>query len=309
MKRNYLVISIIALSVLLFFEITSVASLITEVKGQTHSSEHSSQSFKQSEQSERSEQSEQSERSEQSTIKSQSTETANVKEAIQESAKKVQSQSSQSTQDSTKTSRDTAVKSVAISFDDGPGATTTPQLLRILKEKNVHATFFVLGENTAQHPEIVKQTAEAGHEIGNHTYDHQNLATLSAQSMTEEVTKADTEIKKVTGKTPAFVRPPYGSVTNVGATIIQRPIIEWSVDSEDWKTRNPDLILQKIQATVYDGAIILFHDIYPETIRSVPQVIDYLKEQGYRITTVGDLLGHPTAVENYYGRNDHRPVQ
>ena len=179
MKRNYLVISIIALSVLLFFEITSVASLITEVKGQTHSSEHSSQSFKQSEQSE------QSERSEQSTIKSQSTETANVKEAIQESAKKVQSQSSQSTQDSTKTSRDTAVKSVAISFDDGPGATTTPQLLRILKEKNVHATFFVLGENTAQHPEIVKQTAEAGHEIGNHTYDHQNLATLSAQAMTE----------------------------------------------------------------------------------------------------------------------------
>ena len=270
MKRNYLVISIIALSVLLFFEITSVASLITEVKGQTHSSEHSSQSFKQSEQS---------------TIKSQSTETANVKEAIQESAEKVQSQSSQSTQDSTKTSRDPAVKNVAISFDDGPGATTTPQLLRILKEKNVHATFFVLGENTAQHPEIVKQ------------------------SMTEEVTKADTEIKKVTGKTPTFVRPPYGSVTNVGATIIQRPIIEWSVDSEDWKTRNPDLILQKIQATVYDGAIILFHDIYPETIRAVPQVIDYLKEQGYRITTVGDLLGHPTAVENYYGRNDHRPVQ
>lgn len=128
MKRNYLVISIIALSVLLFFEITSVASLITEVKGQTHSSEHSSQSFKQSEQS---------------TIKSQSTETANVKEAIQESAEKVQSQSSQSTQDSTKTSRDPAVKSVAISFDDGPGATTTPQLLRILKEKRA-CHFFVL---------------------------------------------------------------------------------------------------------------------------------------------------------------------
>ncbi len=74
----------------------------------------------------------------------------------------------------------------------------------------MHATFFVLGENTAQHPEIVKQTAEAGHEIPQFTYDHQNLATLSAQSMTEEVTKADTEIKKVTGKTPTFVRPPYG---------------------------------------------------------------------------------------------------
>lgn len=296
MKRNYLVISIIALSVLLFFEVTSVASLISEEKGQVTSSERSSQAFKQSEQS---------------TNKNKSTETASVNESTQESVRSTQSQSTEPepTQESTEAVQDPTVKSIAISFDDGPGATTTPQLLQILKEKNVHATFFVLGENTAQHPEIVKQTAEAGHEIGNHTYDHQDLATLSAQSITEEVTKTDTEIKKATGKTSAFVRTPYGSITSVGASVIQRPIIEWSVDSEDWKTRNPDLILQKIQATVYDGAIILFHDIYPETIRAVPQVIDYLQEQGYRITTVGDLLGYPTTVENYYGRNDHRPVQ
>ena len=296
MKRNYLVISIIALSVLLFFEVTSVASLISEEKGQVTSSERSSQAFNQSEQS---------------MNKNKSTETASVNEPTQKSVESAQSQTTEPepTQESTEAVQDPTVKSVAISFDDGPGATTTPQLLQILKEKNVHATFFVLGENTAQHPDIVKQTAEAGHEIGNHTYDHQDLATLSAQSITEEVTKADTEIKKATGKTPTFVRPPYGSITSVGASVIQQPIIEWSVDSEDWKTRNPDLILQKIQATVYDGAIILFHDIYPETIRAVPQVIDYLQEQGYRITTVGDLLGRPTTVENYYGRNDHRPVQ
>ena len=295
-KRSFLVIGIIALLGILFFEVTSVASLISEEKGQVTSSERSSQAFKQSEQS---------------TNKNKSTETASVNEPTQESVEPAQSPSTEPepTQESTETVQDPTVKSIAISFDDGPGATTTPQLLQILKEKNVHATFFVLGENTAQHPDIVKQTAEAGHEIGNHTYDHQDLATLSAQSITEEVTKADTEIKKATGKTPTFVRPPYGSITSVGASVIQQPIIEWSVDSEDWKTRNPDLILQKIQATVYDGAIILFHDIYPETIRAVPQVIDYLQEQGYRITTVGDLLGRPTTVENYYGRNDHRPVQ
>nr|WP_235689526.1 polysaccharide deacetylase family protein [Enterococcus faecium] len=270
--------------------------MISEEKGKVTSSERSSQSFKQSEQS---------------TNKNKSTETASVNESTQESVKSTQSQSTElePTQESTEAVQDPTVKSIAISFDDGPGATTTPQLLQILKEKNVHATFFVLGENTAQHPEIVKQTAEAGHEIGNHTYDHQDLAVLSAQSITEEVAKTDTGIKKATGKTPTFVRPPYGSITSVGASVIRRPIIEWSVDSEDWKTRNPDLILQKIQATVYDGAIILFYDIYPETIRAVPQVIDYLQEQGYRITTVGDLLGHPTTVENYYGRNDHRPVQ
>ena len=295
-KRSFLVIGIIALLGILFFEVTSVASLISEEKGQVTSSERSSQAFNQSEQS---------------MNKNKSTETASVNEPTQKSVESAQSPSTEPepTQESTETVQDPTVKSIAISFDDGPGATTTPQLLQILKEKNVHATFFVLGENTVQHPEIVKQTAEAGHEIGNHTYDHQDLATLSAQSITEEVTKADTEIKKATGKTPTFVRPPYGSITSVGASVIQQPIIEWSVDSEDWKTRNPDLILQKIQATVYDGAIILFHDIYPETIRAVPQVIDYLQEQGYRITTVGDLLGRPTTVENYYGRNDHRPVQ
>lgn len=194
MKRNYLVISIIALSVLLFFEVTSVASLISEEKGKVTSSERSSQSFKQSEQS---------------TNKNKSTETASVNESTQESVKSTQSQSTElePTQESTEAVQDPTVKSIAISFDDGPGATTTPQLLQILKEKNVHATFFVLGENTAQHPEIVKQTAEAGHEIGNHTYDHQDLAVLSAQSITEEVAKTDTGIKKATGKPPTFVRP------------------------------------------------------------------------------------------------------
>ena len=195
MKRNYLVISIIALSVVLFFEVTSVASLISEEKGQVTSSERSSQAFKQSEQS---------------TNKNKSTETASVNESTQESVRSTQSQSTEPepTQESTEAVQDPTVKSIAISFDDGPGATTTPQLLQILKEKNVHATFFVLGENTAQHPEIVKQTAEAGHEIGNHTYDHQDLATLSAQSITEAVRNTDTEMKKATGKTSAFVRPP-----------------------------------------------------------------------------------------------------
>lgn len=195
MKRNYLVISIIALSVLLFFEVTSVASLISEEKGKVTSSERSSQSFKQSEQS---------------TNKNKSTETASVNESTQESVKSTQSQSTEPepTQESTEAVQDPTVKSIAISFDDGPGATTTPQLLQILKEKNVHATFFVLGENTAQHPEIVKQTAEAGHEIGNHTYDHQDLAVLSAQSITEEVAKTDTGIKKPLVKPPlSFVRP------------------------------------------------------------------------------------------------------
>ncbi len=128
MKRNYLVISIIALSVLLFFEVTSVASLISEEKGKVTSSERSSQSFNQSEQS---------------TNKNKSTETASVNESTQESVKSTQSQSTEPepTQESTEAVQDPTVKSIAISFDDGPGATTTPQLLQILKEKTYTPLF------------------------------------------------------------------------------------------------------------------------------------------------------------------------
>ncbi|EGP5595451.1 polysaccharide deacetylase family protein [Enterococcus faecium] len=204
---------------------------------------------------------------------------------------------------------DEANKSVAISFDDGPSQSTTPQLLEILKSKGVHATFFVLGKNTEKYPQIVKQASEEGHEIGNHTYDHENLFYLPVESANDAIKKADNEIKKATGKQAKFIRPPYGSITSENALAINRPFIQWSVDSEDWKTRNSDLILKKVQDTVYDGSIILFHDIYPETINVIPRVIDYLKDEGYKFETVSELLDNPTTAENFYGKGDHRSVE
>lgn len=289
LKRNLLVIGTIGLFILLFFEIYSLTTLIAA----DQKTISSSQSFKQNKVAETSQRTDSS---------------SKATEKSEQSVPSSETQALEPKQNTTQSQNPTD-KSVAISFDDGPGATTTPQLLQILKEKKVHATFFVLGEKAAQHPEIVKQAAKEGHEIGNHTFNHQDLTRLSTQAIMDEVTKTDNEIKKATGKKATFIRPPYGSITKVGAEIIQRPIIQWSVDSEDWRTRNTESIIQKIQTTVYDGSIILFHDIYLETINAIPKVIDYLKEQGYRITTVGDLLGHPTAVENYYGRNDRQAYQ
>lgn len=107
-----------------------------------------------------------------------------------------------------------AQKTIALSFDDGPNGTTTPKLLKILKDQQIHGTFFALGQNIQLYPEVVKQAVMDGNEVGNHSYDHQDLTRLSLESVESELKKTDEEIKKVTGKTAAFVRPPYGSTSN-----------------------------------------------------------------------------------------------
>lgn len=203
-----------------------------------------------------------------------------------------------------RTEQTALTKSVALSFDDGPNPSTTPKLLQTLKEKKVYATFFLLGENSIKNPEIVKQIKEEGNEIGSHTYDHQDLSQLSSNEIQMEIEKTDKVIEKITGEDIVFLRPPYGSITELGARLVNRPIINWSVDSEDWKTRDSEQIFQKIIETVYDGSILLFHDIYPETVSVIPQVIDYLHEQGYQIETVGELLNYPKDNKVYYGKGD-----
>ena len=172
-------------------------------------------------------------------------------------------------------------KSVALSFDDGPNPSTITQLLELLKEKKVYATFFVLGENTNNYPEIVKQVQKEEHEIGSYTYDHQDLIQLSSDEIQLEISKTDEALERTIGQKADFLRPSYGSVTDLGAKIINRPIIDWPVDSEDWKTRDSGQIFQKIKETVYAGSILLFHDIYPETVSIIPTIMDYLHEQGY----------------------------
>ncbi|HAP3438448.1 polysaccharide deacetylase family protein [Enterococcus faecalis] len=197
-------------------------------------------------------------------------------------------------------------KSVALSFDDGPNPITTKELLEILKEKQVHATFFVLGENANKFPEIVKQAKKEEHEIGSHTFDHQSLTQLSTDEVKMEITKTDEVLEKIIGEKAEFLRPPYGSMTELVARLTNQPIINWSVDSEDWIIRNSEQIFQKIIGAIYDGSILLFHDIYPETVSVIPRIIDYLHEQDYQLETVGELLNHPKDCKVYYGKGDYR---
>ncbi|MGM0336895.1 polysaccharide deacetylase family protein [Enterococcus sp. AZ008] len=200
-------------------------------------------------------------------------------------------------------------KTVALTFDDGPDPNNTPKLLDILKQEKVNATFFVLGQNAQQYPEIVKVIANQGHEVGNHTYSHRNLSSLNIDELSTEITATDEVIKNITGEYPKYVRPPYGSLNRNAVQVINRPIIEWSVDSEDWRSRNVEEIIKKVQSTVYDGSIILLHDIHSETIQAIPTIIRILKEQGYAFKNISNLLGNPIINENYYGKDDHRPVE
>lgn len=199
-------------------------------------------------------------------------------------------------------------KMIAFTFDDGPDPNNTLRLLEMLAKEDVPATFFLIGQNVEMYPNIVKAIAKAGHEIGNHSYNHRDLTTLSQEEMVNEITKTDQAIENITGKRPKYFRPPYGSVNQTVADAVNRPIIQWSVDSEDWQSKNTSLIIERVTASATEGAIVLLHDIHQTTVDAVPELIKQLKESGYTFVTLDTLLDNPVTNDTYYGRDDFRPV-
>lgn len=201
-------------------------------------------------------------------------------------------------------------KYISLTFDDGPNPATTPQLLDILKEKNVKATFFMLGQNVTANEALAKRVNDEGHEVASHSYSHPQLTTCSPETVKSEVQKTDKAIYQAIGKLPLDFRPPYGAVNTASAAIINKPIIEWSVDSQDWKSKNTAAIIQRVRETAYNDSIVLMHDIHPETVAAVPAIIDQLRADGYEIIPVRQLLGNKAKpMHMYYGSKDERPVQ
>ena len=180
-------------------------------------------------------------------------------------------------------------KLVALTFDDGPSPETTPRLLTILFDKDVPATFFTLGNMAEKHPEIIKEAEKKGNEIGSHTMYHQNLIRIPADAVQADISQAKSVIKSILGHSPAYTRPPYGNINDNVRRAVTSPMILWSVDTEDWKSKDPDTIIATAMSEVHDGAIILMHDIYPTSVDAVPRLIDTLREQGYEFTTIKEL--------------------
>lgn len=188
------------------------------------------------------------------------------------------------------TTLDPNQKYVALTFDDGPHKDYTPQILDTLKKYNAKATFYVLGNRVSYYPDIVKRAYEEGHEIGNHTWSHPNLTSLSQESLIEEINNASNEIAKITGKMPATIRPPYGAYNETVQDFVSMPIILWSVDTLDWKHKSSARIKQVIQTNVTDGSIILMHDIHQASADALEDVLISLSQQGYQFVTISALL-------------------
>ena len=180
-------------------------------------------------------------------------------------------------------------KLIAITFDDGPGAYTA-QLLDELAARDVKATFFVSGYRAANYPETLKRMVSEEHQLASHTQNHENLNTLSAAKIADEISRTQDYITAAGGDNPAYIRPPYGNANKTVRAQVPSPLINWSVDPEDWKYHNADTVCSNILAGSYDGAIILVHDIYQTSVNGALAAIDKLLEQGYEFVTVRDLL-------------------
>ena len=178
---------------------------------------------------------------------------------------------------------------VALTFDDGPGK-FTDELLDCLEANNSAATFFVLGQLVQTYPDTVKRADKIGCEIANHTWDHLNATSAGAAAAAESVQKTSKAVEELLGKGTALYRPCYGAYNGDTLAEVGLPAIMWSIDTLDWKTRDADSTFSKVQSDVYDGAIILMHDIHQPTVEAAKRIIPYLVDEGYQLVTVSELL-------------------
>lgn len=191
------------------------------------------------------------------------------------------------------------LRRVALTFDDGPDRVYTPQILRILAREHVRATFFVLGEQVERYPDMVQRISRAGHVIGNHTYDHQDLSQVSSSRLLWEIDRAEHDIAHVTGQRTKWFRAPYGSVNAHVLSTLDRKgylAINWTVDSRDWRSLSASQVEHNILSAVFPGAIVLQHcagnsrEVLTGTVQALPVIIHTLRARGYSFVTVPELL-------------------
>ena len=181
-------------------------------------------------------------------------------------------------------------KLVCFTFDDGPYAPVTNKILDSLEKYNGRATFFVVGDRADTYSDEIIRATKMGCEIGTHTYSHVNLNSLSVPEMQEEIKKSCDAISKYTGKNVKVLRPPEGAANDTVKANVGMPMVLWSVDSRDWDYRNADKDYKTVMDNVFDGSIVLMHDLYPATADAVARLIPELAKQGYKFVTFSELM-------------------
>ncbi len=201
---------------------------------------------------------------------------------------------------------DPAAPMVALTFDDGPHETYSDMILDILEENHAVATFFEVGRNVLNYPEPVARMKALGCEVGSHSYRHGDLSKMKKSAVLQDLQTADEAFAAAMGSAPTLLRPPYGAVNKTVKYGTGRSVITWTVDTEDWLSRDTDTVVQYVQSlSSLDGEIVLMHSTYDSTVEAVRILIPWLIEQGYQLVTVSELMayyyGELPAPDQFYG--------
>ncbi len=197
---------------------------------------------------------------------------------------------------------DSSQKLIALSFDDGPAETYTEKYIEILNQYGIHATFFNLGQNIEQYPDLAKKIVESGNELMSHTYQHQQLTTLESAALQSEFSSAFSLIESTTGVKTSSFRPPYGDFkesTWLKSGGLASLSVLWNLDSEDWRRAGADSIVSKSTTGAFSGAIILMHDgggDRSQDVEALPRIIETLQAEGYKFVTVGELMKSDSSI-------------
>lgn len=179
---------------------------------------------------------------------------------------------------------------IALTFDDGPYPKVTGHILDVLEKNGVCATFFVLGSRIEGHEDMLTRMDELGCEIGNHSFSHADLTRLSKADCQRELSDTDAEIRRVTGHEASVVRPPYGYYNKTVMSAAERPLILWTVDTNDWRGKAPGEIADYVIQQAKEGSVILMHDQQTQTADAMEMIIPTLIEEGFRFVTVSELI-------------------
>lgn len=202
-------------------------------------------------------------------------------------------------------------RQISLTFDDGPDPDVTPHVLDVLRDRGVRATFFVVGRNVARNPEIVQRIVEEGHTLGNHTYNHANMAHLNAQQMRDEMQSTQEAVDEALGYPYplTLMRPPYGAPylsDQYVLPLFQRVMraqkaypVMWSVDSRDWELDGQaHTIAENVRRdSKRRGDVVLLHDTHWSTVEALPQIIDEYAAAGFSFTTVREMLADKYGVD------------
>ncbi|WP_166971300.1 polysaccharide deacetylase family protein [Brevibacterium atlanticum] len=185
----------------------------------------------------------------------------------------------------------TLLPCVALTYDDGPGEPKTEDaLLDAADEANIRLTYFLLGQNIHEFPDVAERIAAAGHEVDNHTFKHQRLDLLSKDALTHEIGRTQKSLSHVGGDDPALVRPPYGALDKSAAHALGAPAIIWDVDTGDWRNKNPKRTVRNVHSHTRPGSVVLMHSIHPSTVKAAPKVFATVADKGLYAVTVRELF-------------------